>query len=58
MIRLWPLPVQQPWFEDRWEKPPGNYEMGINYQLRRKGIFNCGYPFIHFRGELPPYITV
>ena len=19
MIRLWPLPVQQPWFEDKWE---------------------------------------
>jgi hypothetical protein len=23
MIRLWPLPVQQPWFEDWWEDKPG-----------------------------------
>ena len=56
MIRLWPLPVQQPWFEDKWEKPPGNYEMGINYRLRRKETFNCGYPFMHFRGSLPLFI--
>jgi hypothetical protein len=29
MIRLWPLPVQQPWFEDWWEKPyDGFYTQG------------------------------
>jgi hypothetical protein len=22
LIRLWPLPVQQPWFEDWWEDKP------------------------------------
>jgi hypothetical protein len=22
MIRLWPLPVQQPWFEDWWQDKP------------------------------------
>ena len=25
MIKLWPLPIEQPWFEDVWGKPSGNW---------------------------------
>ena len=29
MIRLWPLPIEQPWFEDGWEKPSSNRDVQL-----------------------------
>ena len=29
MIKLWPLPIEQPWFEDGWEKPSGNRDIQL-----------------------------